>query len=163
MEPIKFEYVGVDKDPETNMILGHAGFIKAIEDLYEAMVDSVPGIKFGIALSEVSSDCLVRSEGNDPVLIKQAEEGMMKISVGHTFLILMKSAYPINVMSRLKAVPEIANIYCATANPLQIIVGKSDQGRAIFGVIDGSSPRGVEQNEDRAKRKKLLRDLGYKL
>ncbi len=158
----RLEYVGIDRDPDTNIILGHAGFVKTAEDLYEAMVDSVPGIKFGIAFSEASGDCLVRSEGNDLALTKQAEEGLMRISVGHTFLILLKSGYPINVMNRIKSVPEVANVYCATANPLQIIVGKSDQGRAIFGIIDGSSPRAVEGDEDRAKRRKLLRDIGYK-
>lgn len=158
----RFEYVGIDKDPDTNIILGHAGFIKTAEDLYEAMVDSVPGIKFGVAFSEASGDCLVRSEGNDPALIKQAEEGMMRISVGHTFLILLKAGYPINVINRIKSVPEVVNIYCATANSLQIIVGKSDQGRAIFGIIDGSSPRAIERDEERAKRRKLLRDMGYK-
>lgn len=159
---LDFEYVGIDKDEETSAILGHAGFIKTVEDLYEAMVNAVPGIKFGISFAEASGPCLVRSDGNDPQLIRQAEESMMRIAAGHTFLILFKNAHPINVINDIKNVNEVVKIYCATGNPIQIIVAKAEKGRAIMGVMDGFSSRGIENAEDKETRKKLLRDLGYK-
>ena len=159
---LQIEYVGVEKDEETQVILGHAGFIKAVEDLYEAMAGSVPGAKFGIAFSEASGALLVRSDGNDPGLIEMAEESMMRISAGHTFIILFKGAYPINVMNSIKGVPEVARVYCATSNPLTVLVAKSDRIRSVIGVVDGLPPRGVESDEEKEKRHKLLRDLGYK-
>jgi adenosine/AMP kinase len=159
---LEFEYVGINKDNETNAILGHAGFIKTVEDLYEAMVNAVPGIKFGIAFAEASGPCLVRSDGNDDTLRRQAEESMVKIAAGHTFLILFKNAYPINIINDIKKVNEVAAIYCATGNPVQIIVAKAEIGRSIVGVVDGLPSRGVENDEDKEARRKLLRDLGYK-
>lgn len=159
----EIEVVQIDKDPDTQVIIGQAGFIKTAEDLYEAMVNSVPGVKFGIAFAEASGPCLIRSEGNDDALKKKAEENMTKIGAGHVFVILFKNAYPINVLNYVKNVNEVARIFCATANPVQALVAYSDQGRGVVGVIDGSSPKGVEGDEDRAKRKKFLRDIGYKM
>lgn len=156
------EYVGVEKDGETQVILGHAGFIKTVEDLYEAMMTSVPGVKFGVAFAEASGAQLVRSDGNDPGLTKMAEESMMRISVGHTFIILFKGAYPINVMNNVRNVPEVARIYCATSNQLTVLVANAEKMRAVIGVVDGLPPRGVESDEEKEKRHKLLRDLGYK-
>jgi uncharacterized protein len=157
------EIVDIAKDSDTQVIIGHAGFIKTAEDLYETMVSSVPGIKFGMAFAEASGPCLIRSEGNDPVLKKQAEENMMKIAAGHAFIIMMRNAYPINVVNSIKAVPEVARILCATANPVQVVIAKTGQGRAIIGIVDGSASKGVETDDDRAKRKKFLRDIGYKM
>lgn len=157
------EIVQVMKDADTQVIVGQAGFIKTAEDLYEAMVNSVPGVKFGIAFAEASGPCLVRSEGNDDSLKKKAEENMLRIAAGHTFIILFKNAYPINVLNYIKNVNEVARIFCATANPVQVMVVYTDQGRGVAGVVDGMSPRGVESDEDRAKRKKFLRDIGYKM
>ena len=157
------EVVQMDKKPETQLILGHAGFIKTIEDLYEAMVNSVPGVKFGIAFAEASGPCLVRSEGSDPDLEKQAEANMLKLGTGHTFLILFEGAYPINVLNSIKLVNEVTRIYCATSNPVQVIVASTDQGRGVLGVVDGYAAKGIEGSDDKAKRKALLRSLGYKL
>ncbi|MGC8629179.1 MAG: adenosine-specific kinase [Candidatus Micrarchaeia archaeon] len=157
------EVVQIDKKPETQLILGHAGFIKTIEDLYEAMVNSVPGVKFGIAFAEASGPCLVRSEGSDPDLEKQAEANMLKLGTGHTFLILFEGAYPINVLNSIKLVNEVTRIYCATSNPVQVIVASTDQGRGVLGVVDGYAAKGIEGSDDKAKRKALLRSLGYKL
>ncbi len=157
------EVIKIEKDAETQLVLGHAGFIKTIEDLYEAMVNAVPGVKFGVAFAEASGPCLVRSEGNDAELQKLAESNLLKIGAGHSFLILFKNAYPINVLNALKNVNEVARIYCATANPVEVIVAKTDQGRAILGVVDGSASKGIEREEDKAQRRKFVRDIGYKL
>ena len=157
------EVIKIEKDAETQLVLGHAGFIKTIEDLYEAMVNAVPGVKFGVAFAEASGPCLVRSEGNDAELQKLAESNLLKIGAGHSFLILFKNAYPINVLNTLKNVNEVARIYCATANPVEVIVAKTDQGRAILGVVDGSASKGIEREEDKAQRRKFVRDIGYKL
>lgn len=157
------EVVEVEKDAETQLILGHAGFIKTAEDLYEAMANSTPGIKFGVAFAEASGKCLVRSEGNDRELTALAGKNLLKIAAGHTFLILFKNAYPINVANAVKGVNEVAQIYCATANTIQVIVAKTRQGRSVLGVVDGEASKGVEKEEDKRERKKLLRDIGYKL
>ncbi|MGC8676382.1 MAG: adenosine-specific kinase [Candidatus Micrarchaeia archaeon] len=159
----EFEVVPVDKPQDTQLILGHAGFIKTAEDLYEAMVSAVPTVKFGLAFAEASGSCLVRSEGNDEQLKKQAEQNMLKIGAGHSFIILFEGAYPINVLNSIKQVGEVTRIYCATSNPVQVIVAKTEQGKGILGVVDGSAPKGIEGAEDKAKRIKLLRDIGYKL
>ncbi|HUB92381.1 MAG TPA: adenosine-specific kinase [Candidatus Saccharimonadales bacterium] len=159
---IELEYVGIEKDDQTSVILGHAGFIKTVEDLYEAMATSVPGIKFGIAFAEASGPCLIRSDGNDDVLKRQAEESLLRVAAGHTFLILFKNAYPINVTPRIREVSEVTTIYCATGNPLQVIVARAERGRSVLGVVDGMASRGIEAAEDKATRSKLLRDLGYK-
>ncbi len=157
------EVIKIEKDPETQLVLGHAGFIKTAEDLYEAMANAVPGVKFGIAFAEASGPCLVRSEGNDAELQRLAESNLLRIGAGHSFIILFKNAYPINVVNALKGVNEVVRIYCATANPVEVIVAKTDQGRAILGVVDGFASKGTESEEDKSKRRKLVRDLGYKL
>jgi len=158
----ELECMAIEKDEGTSAILGHAGFIKTVEDLYEAMVGSVPGVKFGIAFAEASGPCLVRSDGNDDVLRRQAEDGILKIAAGHTFLILFREAYPINVISNVRNVSEVATIYCATSNPVRVIVAKVEDGRSVIGIVDGASPRAMESEDDKRNRSKLLRDLGYK-
>ena len=145
-----------------NVILGQSHFIKTVEDIYEALVTSAPDIKFGIAFCEASGDALIRHTGNDKDLEKRAVEAATNISSGHTFIIYLKNAYPINVLSKLKQVDEIVNIYAATANPLQVIIAETEQGRGILGVIDGVKPKGVEKEEDVKKRKEFLRKIGYK-
>lgn len=160
---VSISLVSVDIPEGCNVILGHAHFIKTVEDLYEAMVESAPGIKFGIAFCEASQKRLVRSEGNDEELSNKAVEEIMKIGAGHTFLIFLKEGYPINVLNAIKNVSEVCRIYAATANPLQVIVAESEQGKGILGVIDGSSPLGVETDEDAEERYELLRTIGYKL
>ncbi len=147
----------------TNIILGQSHFVKTVEDLYEAMVNTVPGAKFAVAFNEASTQYLVRVEGNDDDLKKVATENALAVGAGHSFVIMMRQAFPINVLTRIKEVPEVCSIFCATANPVEVIVAQSDQGRGILGVIDGSSPKGVEGDEDAKRRKALIRKLGYKL
>ncbi|HOV16332.1 MAG TPA: adenosine-specific kinase [Candidatus Cloacimonadota bacterium] len=147
---------------DCNVILGQAHFIKSLEDLYEAMVNSVPGIKFGIAFNEASGPCLVRKEGTDNELIEIAVENMLRLGAGHAFLIILRDAYPLNVLPAIKDCREVVNIFCATANPVQVILAKTEQGKGILGVIDGQSPKGIELDTDITNRKKLLRDIGYK-
>ena len=159
---IEFECIPIEKDDGTSAILGHAGFIKTVEDLYEAMVGSVPEVKFGIAFAEASGPCHVRSDGNDDGLRRQAENSVLKIAAGHTFLIIFKQAYPINVINNVRSVSEVAAIYCATSNPVQVIVAKVEGARSVIGIVDGLSPRAIESEDDRQNRSKLLRDLGYK-
>jgi uncharacterized protein len=159
---IEFGCIAIEKSDDSSVILGHAGFIKTVEDLYEAMVGSVPGIKFGIAFAEASGPCLVRSDGNDDALRAQAESNILKIAAGHTFLILFTSAYPINIISNIRTVSEVAVIYCATSNPVQVIVAKVDEGRSVVGIVDGSPSRSIEASDDKQKRSRLLRELGYK-
>lgn len=152
------------KFPEdTNMILGQSHFIKTVEDIYEAIVNSVPGAKFGIAFCEASGDCLVRFEGNDDELKKAAADNALNISAGHSFIVFLRDAFPINVLHAIKNTPEVCNIYCATANPVEVILAETEQGRGIIGVIDGSGVKGIEGEEDIRKRKDLLRNFGYKL
>jgi hypothetical protein len=160
---MQLELVKVEKPEGLNIIVGQAHFIKTVEDLYEVLVGSVPQIKFGIAFCEASGKCLVRIEGNDEELKKIAIENALKIGCGHTFIILLKDAYPINVLNQIKNIPEVCRIFCATANPLYVIVAASSEGRGILGVIDGFSPKGVEQEEDIRWRKDFLRKIGYKL
>lgn len=146
-----------------NIILGQTHFIKSVEDIYEALVSSIPGIKFGLAFSESSGPCLVRCEGTDSELKDIAAQNVLKIGAGHCFLIIMKNAYPINVLNSIKRVYEVCNIFCATANPVEVIVAETDQGRGILGVVDGLKPKGIESTKDVEDRKKFLRDIGYKL
>lgn len=153
----------MEKDLETQIIVGHAGFIKTVEDLYETMITSAPGIKFGLGFVEASGACLVRSEGNDETLRQKAELNALDIGAGHTFVIMFKGAYPINVNNAIKNVSEVVGLYCSTANPVQVLVAETDQGRSVVGIVDGYKPKGIEGNEDKAKRKKLVRDLGYKV
>lgn len=147
---------------DANVILGQSHFIKTVEDLYEVMVNSVPGAKFGIAFCEASGPCLIRKDGTDNELIGFAVDNMRELAVGHSFIIVMRGAFPINVLNAVKNCPEVVNIYCATANPVEVIMAQTDQGRGILGVIDGSSPKGIELDTDITHRKKFLRDIGYK-
>ncbi|RLE71953.1 MAG: adenosine monophosphate-protein transferase [Thermoprotei archaeon] len=146
----------------TNIIIGISHFIKTVEDLYETLITHVPGIKFGIAFCEASGDRLIRFEGNDEELIKSAIENAKKIGAGHSFVILLKNAWPINVVNAIKNVQEVLTIICATANPVQVIIAETSQGRAIIGVIDGYKPLGVEDEEKRKERMEFLRKIGYK-
>jgi uncharacterized protein len=145
-----------------NIILGQSHFIKTVEDLYEAIVNTVPAMKFGIAFNEASGACLTRVDGNDPDLIANATRNAQAIAAGHTFLIAMRDGYPINVLGRVRDIPEVCSIFCATANPVEVILAETEQGRGVLGVIDGSSPKGVEGEADREWRHGLLRKIGYK-
>ncbi|MBM3255223.1 MAG: hypothetical protein FJZ08_02870 [Candidatus Omnitrophica bacterium] len=160
---LELKAIQVDKPEDVNIILGQSHFIKTVEDIYEVLVNNVPGIKFGLAFAESSGACKVRSEGNDPGLKKLAEDNALKIAAGHIFIICLRQAYPINVLNAVKSIPEVCNIYCASANPVEVIVAETKQGRGIMGVIDGASPKGVESADDIAWRHQLLRKIGYKL
>ena len=167
MSEIKIKTIKIEKTNDVNFILGQSHFIKSVEDLYEAMVSSVPTGKFGIAFCEASGSCKIRSEGNDQDLKKLAEKNMGYVGAGHTFIIMMKDCFPINVLNAIKSVPEVCSIYCATANPLKVVIAESqldnEKGRGILGVIDGFIPRGRENKEEITWRKNFLRDVGYKL
>jgi adenosine/AMP kinase len=158
-----FKTVPVKIPNGTNIILGQTHFIKTAEDLYEILAGSSPHIKFGVAFTEASGPCLIRYEGNDDALAQEAAGIVQQIGAGHVFAILIREAFPINVLNSIKMCPEVCSIYCATANPLEVVVAESEQGRGIMGVIDGSSPKGVEQDADKAARKALLRNFGYKI
>jgi len=160
---LELKLVKIKKPDEVNLIFGQSHFIKTVEDLYEVLVNNVPGIKFGLAFVESSGACKVRSEGNDPELKKLAQENALEIGAGHSFLVLIKNAYPINVLNAIKAIPEVCNIYCASANPVEVIIVETDMGRGILGVVDGGKPKGIESSEDIAWRKEFLRKIGYKL
>jgi len=147
---------------DCNIILGQSHFIKTVEDLYEAMVNSVPGVKFGLAFCEASGPCLIRKDGTDTELIEIAVENVMRVGAGHSFLIVMRGVFPINVLPAVKDCREVVNIFCATANPVQVVIAKTEQGRGILGVIDGASPKGTELDTDISHRKKFLLDIGYK-
>jgi len=146
-----------------NLILGQSHFIKTVEDIYEVMVGTAPAAKFAVAFSEASGDCLVRLEGNDEGLIEAARQNSLSLACGHTFVVLMKGAYPINVLNAIKAVQEVCGIFCATANPLQAVVAETEQGRGIMGVIDGFPPKGAEGPAQVEERRNLLRRFAYKL
>jgi adenosine/AMP kinase len=160
---LEFKSVKIKKPDEVNLILGQSHFIKTLEDLYEALVNNVPGIKFGLAFAESSGACKVRVEGNDPELKELAAGNILEISAGHSFIVFMKNAYPINVLNAIKNIPEVCTIYCATANPVEVVVAESEAGRGIMGVIDGSTPKGIESDTDIKWRKDFLRKIGYKL
>lgn len=156
--------VPIEKPETVNFILGQAHFIKTVEDLHEALVNAVPGIKFGVAFCEASGKCLVRWSGSDEAMIELAKKNALAVGAGHSFIIfLAEGFFPVNVLNAVKAVPEVARVYCATANPAEVLVAQTGQGRAILGVVDGSSPKGVEGAEDIAWRKDLLRKIGYKI
>ena len=140
-----------------NIILGQSHFIKTVEDLYEILIAAVPGIQFGIAFNEASGPCLVRKQGNSQELVQSATENIRNVGAGHTFLIVLRNAFPINVLNAVRQCQEVCSIYCATANPVEVIVAETEQGRGILGVVDGSSPTGVEGAEEQSKRKELLR------
>ena len=160
---MKITSVPVRKPADVNFILGQTHFIKTVEDIHEAAVSSVPGIKFGLAFCEASGACLIRCSGNDPAMIELATTNAEAIAAGHTFIIFMRDAYPVNMLNAVKNVPEVCGIFCATANDVEVIVAESEKGRGILGVIDGQKPKGVEQDKDRAWRHDLLRKFGYKL
>lgn len=145
-----------------NIILGHSHFIKTVEDLYEAIVNTAPGMKFGIAFNEASGACLTRVDGNDDDLKANATRNAQAVAAGHSFVIAMRAGFPINVLGRVRDIPEICTIFCATANPVEVIVAQTEQGRGILGVVDGASPKGVETAADAEWRHGLLRKIGYK-
>jgi adenosine/AMP kinase len=152
------------KVPEgCNVILGQSHFIKTVEDLYEALVNAVPGVQFGLAFCESSGPCLVRVEGNDAELKQLASKTSFELSAGHSFIIFMRNAYPINVLDKVKSAPEVCNIYLATANPFQVVLAETEQGRGILGVIDGYASKGIENEKDVKDRKDFLRKIGYKI
>jgi adenosine/AMP kinase len=157
------EVVRIDVPEGTNIILGQSHFIKTVEDLHEAIVGTVPTAKFGIGFTESSGPCLVRVSGNEQELITLAGNAALKLGAGHSFIVFLKDAYPINVLDRIKTVPEVCSIYAATANPIEVVVAESGQGRGILGVIDGSKPKGIESPKDTEDRKSFLRKIGYKL
>jgi len=160
---LDLKVVRIEVAKDCNVILGMAHFIKTVEDLYEALVDSAPNVKFGIGFCESSGPCLVRSEGNDEELKHLAAQKAFELSCGHCFVIFIKNAYPINVLSKIKNVSEVCTIYAATANPLQVVVCETGQGRGILGVIDGLKSKGIETESDVKARKEFLRKIGYKL
>lgn len=153
----------IDKPDDMNFILGQSHFIKTIEDLYEAIVQTNPAMKFGIAFCEASGPALVRYIGNDERLIELARRNAFTIAAGHSFIIFMESGFPVNILNAIKNVPEVCRIFCATANPTEVIIAETDQGRAILGVVDGVKPAGIETAPDIAHRKEFLRKIGYKL
>jgi len=154
--------VALEKPEAVNVILGQAHFIKTVEDLHEALVGAVPGIQFGLAFCEGSGPCLVRHSGTAPELIELATKNAMALAAGHSFLIFLGNAYPINVLNAVKAVPEVCRIFCATANPVEVVLAQTDQGRGILGVVDGESPKGIETKKDIAERLAMMRRFGYK-
>jgi len=154
--------VRIELPENANVIIGQTHFIKTAEDLYEAIVGTVPQAKFGLAFCEASGPCLVRVEGNDDKLKKLAAENAMKVGAGHSFIVYLENAYPINVLNRIKDVQEVCSIFCATANPVDVVVAENDRGRGILGVIDGDKPKGIESAKDAEDRKAFLRMIGYK-
>jgi len=160
---VEIKIVKMEVPAETNIIIGQTHFIKTVEDLYEIVVNSVPQAKFGISFCEASGPCLIRSEGNDEELNNTAIKNAHALASGHTFVLLLKNAFPINVLNAIKQCPEICSLYCATANPVEVIVAETEQGRGILGVVDGFKPKGTESAEDVTKRKDFLRKIGYKL
>jgi len=160
---IELKIVKIDVPKDCNVVLGTAHFIKTVEDLYEAVKNSVPDIKFGIGFCESSGPCLVRFEGNDEELKKLASQHASELSCGHAFIIFMKNAYPINVLDKIKQAPEVCTIHAATANSLQVIVAETEQGRGILGVVDGFKSKGIETETDVKVRREFLRKIGYKL
>ena len=161
---MELKLIPIDKPDDLNFILGQSHFIKTVEDVHEALVQAVPGIKFGLAFCEASGPALVRASGTDEALIDLAKKNALNLSAGHSFIIMLGAGYyPINVLNAIKLVPEVCRIFCATANPTQVVVVESDQGRGILGVIDGDLTKGVETEADVAHRKSFLRMIGYKL
>lgn len=160
----KLTIVPIEKPESINFILGQTHFIKSVEDLHEALINTVPGIKFGLAFCEASGKCLVRWTGTDPAMIELAKKHASAIGAGHSFILFLgEGFYPVNVLNAVKLVPEVCRIYCATANPAQVIIAETGLGRGILGVVDGSAPKGVEAEADIAWRKQFLRQIGYKL
>ena len=160
---VELKSVRINIPEGANLILGQTHFIKTVEDLYEIMVGISSQVKFGIAFCEASGECLIRVVGNDTTLQERAIANAKELGAGHSFIILLKEAYPINFLNAIKQCPEVCHIYCATANPVEVIIVETEQGRGILGVVDGYSPKGVEREEDIQARQNLLRQIGYKL
>ncbi|MEK6986563.1 MAG: adenosine-specific kinase [Candidatus Thermoplasmatota archaeon] len=160
---MELEFVSIENPEGLNVILGQTHFIKTAEDVYEALVNAVPGIKFGVAFCEASGPCLVRVEGNDDRLKDLAARNALAVGAGHFFIIFLKDAYPLNLLRALREVPEIVNLVAATANPVDVVVASNDRGRGVLGVIDGERSKGIEGEEDRKERRQFLRKIGYKL
>lgn len=160
---MELKTVRIEKPEEINFILGQSHFIKTVEDLHETAVSSVPGIKFGLAFCEASGDCLIRFSGNDEEMIDLAKANAAAIGAGHSFIMFIREAFPINLLPAIKNVPEVCRIFCATANPTEVIITESKLGRGILGVIDGHKPKGTEDEEGKAWRRDILRKFGYKL
>jgi len=167
MGDMELKIVEIEKPEDINFILGQTHFIKTVEDIYEVIISSVPNAKFGISFCEASGSCKIRSEGNDIELKKLSEKNAENISAGHTFIIFLKDCFPLNILNAIKNLSEVCSIFCATANPTKVVIAESkfkdEIGRGILGVIDGYIPKGVENKEELAWRKKFLRDIGYKL
>jgi adenosine/AMP kinase len=160
---MEIKLVQIEKPEPINFILGQSHFIKSVEDLHEALVNSVPGIKFGLAFCEASGKCLIRFSGSDEAMIELAKQNALAIGAGHSFILFLgEGFYPINILNTVKNVPEVARVFCATANPTQVLVAESEQGRGILGVIDGSAPKGIEDDAEKDWRKSFLRMIGYK-
>ena len=159
---LKIDAVRLRIPENANIVLGQSHFIKTVEDVYEALVNSAPQIKFGVAFNEASGPCLTRADGNDAELRQAAIDIATTVGAGHFFAVVMKHAFPINTVKAIQATPEVCNIFCATANPVEVIVAETEQGRGVLGVIDGSSPKGVETADDAGKRHEFLRKIGYK-
>ncbi len=160
---MELRLVTIEKPDDINFILGQSHFIKTVEDLHEALVTAVPGIQFGLAFCESSGPALVRYSGTDAEMIELAKKNALALSAGHCFIIFLRNAYPINVLNAVKMVPEVCRIFCATANPVQVVIAETEQGRGILGVVDGVKSKGIEGEEDIAWRKQFLRKIGYKL
>ena len=159
---MEIQTVKIEKPEEINFILGQSHFIKTVEDMHEAMVSTVPGAKFGLAFCEASDVCLVRHTGTDPELVELAKKNAFALAAGHSFILFMRDMFPINVLNVIKNLPEVCRIFCATANPVEVVIGETAQGRGILGVIDGFKTKGIETEADIRKRKELLRKIGYK-
>ncbi|MEJ2048860.1 MAG: adenosine-specific kinase [Calditrichota bacterium] len=159
---MELKTVEITKPLDVNFILGQSHFIKTVEDIYETVIQSIPGVKFGIAFCEASQDRLVRWAGNEEQMIQLAQKNAMNIGAGHSFILFLGNAFPINILNAIKLVPEVCTIFCATANQVQVIIAETDRGRAILGVVDGERPLGIEQEKDIAHRKEFLRKIGYK-
>lgn len=160
---MEFKTVKIKKPEDTNIIIGQSHFIKTVEDLYEVLISAVPGIKFGLAFCESSGKCLVRVAGNDDELSKCAATNVLDIGAGHCFAVLLRNAFPINVLNAIKNIQEVCTIFCATANPIEVVVAETDLGRGVLGVIDGEKPRGIEAEDGIKWRKDFLRKIGYKI
>jgi len=162
LKKMEISILKIKNEKNYNLILGQAHFIKTVPDLYEALVESSPGIRFGLAFCESSGPCLIRFTGNDEELTKLAKENLFEIKAGHSFIIFLKDAFPINVLNNIKALPEVCRIFCATANPVEIIIAETEQGRGILGVIDGFKTKGIETEKEILERRELLKEIGYR-
>ncbi len=156
--------VKIEKPEAVNFILGQSHFIKTVEDIHEALVNTVPGVKFGLAFCEASGPCLIRSSGTDPAMLELARQNALRIGAGHSFILFLADGYfPLNVLNAVQAVPEVVHVFCATSNPTEVVIVQTEQGRGILGVIDGFAPKGLETEDDVTTRKEFLRKIGYKL